>query len=72
MTHKVLRDFLGLATREKAEVVKVDDGKHYKVHLRAPDGRVGVFIEAKSPSDHRGQHNARSRIRRFIAGQPIT
>lgn len=65
---KVLREWRNLIANEGAEVLKVEQGRHYKIHMRAPDGRTQFVVAARTPSCRHAIHNDRSLIRRFVRG----
>lgn len=63
------KDYIGIAERLGAEIVRFDDtGRHGKIHLKA-GGKAGWFSVPRSPSDVRAQHNFRAEVRRWMTGR---
>lgn len=48
--------------------VKAEINKHYKIHVRAPDGRTCFFVVSRSSSDHHARKNNLSIMKRFARG----
>lgn len=64
---KHLRELQRTITDCGGIVVSVTRNKHYKLRVRAPDGREKIFVTSVSPSDVSSEHNNRARIKRFLA-----
>lgn len=63
------RDFRKIVEEAGLEVISVVKNCHYKVHVRAPDGRTMNMTMPSSPSDRRWQHNQRTTLRQFADGR---
>lgn len=64
---KRLRETIALAKSEGLELAAVVQRKHIRLTLRAPDGRIGKFTLATSPSCP-FEGRLRSQFRRFARG----
>lgn len=60
-----------IVTDAALELLSLDltGSNHYKARVRAPAGQESNFIFSGSPSDHRGDKNKLSLLRRFARGQ---
>lgn len=63
-----VKPYIEAASEEGLEFVECVQNKHFKLKLRAPDGRVKAFSMSVSASDHRALRNARTLFRRFAQG----
>lgn len=52
--------------------VKAEINKHYKIHVRAPDGRTCFFVVSRSSSDHHARKNSVAIMKRFAKGTLCT
>lgn len=63
-----VKPYIAAAAEEGLEFVSCEQNKHFKLKLRAPDGRVRAFSMSVSASDHRALRNARKWFRQFAQG----
>lgn len=70
---RLARQVIAAAGLEAVDLT-VSGGSHIRATIRRPDGETVVSFFAMSPSDHRGQLNKLSELRRFARGafNPIT
>jgi hypothetical protein len=62
---RMLRARLAEIEAHGLAIAGVKFGKHIKIDLVAPDGRVMMLVVSKTPSDHRAAAKVRSQLRRF-------
>lgn len=67
-TEKQLRHMVNKAG---LEVLGFDRSKHYKIRVRADDGRTTTITAAVTASDRRAVANQRARFSRFAKGSPL-
>lgn len=67
--HRSLRAQLQQIESHGLSVVRVDQGKHYKVRIRARDGREMMLVMHRTGSDWRAARNQDSTLRAFAKGQ---
>lgn len=67
---KVAKDAIAIVEAEGLELLNWSGGgnTHYKLNVRAPDGRVGVIVVSASPSDRKTPTIIRAHARAFIRG----
>ena len=63
---KRLREYQQMVSDNGGTVVSVVQNKHYKIKVRACDGRERTFTTSVTPSDVRTDLNILSRLRRFL------
>ena len=51
------------------KVERIAAGTHWKLYVRAQDGRTAVITAPRSGSDWRGDKNKRAQMRAFARGQ---
>jgi hypothetical protein len=66
---RMLRDWVAEIEAHGLAIAGVKFGKHVKVDLVAPDGRVMMLVMSKTPSDRRAAARVRSQLRRFAHQQ---
>jgi hypothetical protein len=65
---RALRDAINMAQGCGLTVLHQEVNGHIKLRVRAPDGREGLQVFSKTPSDGRTLQNKRSELRRFAKG----
>lgn len=67
---KEAREAISVMEREGLQVVDWSGGgnTHYKLRVRAPDGRVSLIVASASPSDRQTPEVLRAQARAFIRG----
>lgn len=71
MPSKQEQEMRELAEAEGLIVDKIAYGRHMKVYVSTKDGRRGIVVAPKSPSDYRQLKNKRADFRKFARGQPL-
>jgi hypothetical protein len=64
-TNRNVREFTSFIKNLGLTVEKVEQNRHVKFHIKAPDGRTKTFSFPVSPSCHRGLKNCYADVRRF-------
>ena len=74
MTDSRLQRYIDMAKTAGLTVERVAQSKHYKLYVKAGDGRTAVITAPRSGSDHRGDKNKLAQMRAFsraaTAGAP--
>jgi len=67
---KAAKDAIAIMESEGLELLSWSGGgnTHYKLRVRAPDGRVGLIVASASPSDRKTPTVLRAQARAFLRG----
>lgn len=68
---KVEQGLRAMAHNAGLQVLGVTHKNHFKVEVKAPDGRTGTIIAGCTPSDRRAVLNQQARFNRFARGLDV-
>jgi hypothetical protein len=68
--NRALRDRIAVLARQGFDIAGIRYGKHGKLDIVAPGGRVMTLIVAVTPSDRRAGRNFRTQLRRHARSEP--
>lgn len=66
LTRRVLRPYLAQLAAWGVEILDARQGRHLRLRVRTPAGRVRMITLPVSPSDHRGYLNWRDQVWRSL------